>query len=169
MLQGAYSPSVFSRVVWLLLAINSFAGVVLSKGSQAAILLAGILLIGNLGMCIVSCWKGSKNFGGLEITSLSLLGLSGIVWVAIDFPLINLAISLLAHFVGALPTYKRVLIKPESESTGFWFLFFAASILSVMASKDGSFSTVILPLYFSLFDGSLFMLSLRKIKDSKQV
>lgn len=162
MLKGTYAPSVFSRVVWLLLAINSFAGVIVSNSTTASILLAGIFLVGNAAICLVSFWKGSKDFGKLEIFCLVLLLISGLVWVFFDAPLVNLGISLFAHFLGALPTYKRVWVNPESESTLFWFYFFAASALSIFASSGHSFELIIFPIYFTFFDGSLFLLSLRK-------
>lgn len=162
MLHGKYAPSVFSRIVWLLLAINSFAGVVASDGSTASALLAGILLAGNATMCFVSFWKGSKKFGALEFFCLLLLVISGFVWLLLDAPLVNLGIGLFAHFIGALPTYSRVITKPESESIVFWLLFFAASVLSIFASNGSTFTSIIFPVYFACFDGSLFMLSLRK-------
>lgn len=108
MLRGKYAPSVFSRLVWLLLACISFAGVIGSGGSGASILLAGILLAGNATICLVSFWKGSRDFGKLEIFCLVLLGVSALVWWLFNAPLVSLCISLLAHLVGALPTYKRV-------------------------------------------------------------
>lgn len=161
MMQGKYAPSVFSRVVWLLLAVISFAGVVASKGSSASTLLAGIFLAGNAAICLVSFWKGSRDFGKLELLCLLLLGVSAMVWLLFNAPLVSLYISLLAHFIGALPTYKRVWSKPESESTLFWFFFFAASLLSIFASKGSSLAAIAFPIYFTCFDGSLFALSMR--------
>ena len=162
MLQGKYAPSVFSRVVWLLLAVNSFAGVVLSKGSKASILLAGILLVGNAAVCLTSFWKGTRSFGKLEWICIVLLVISGAVWLLFHAPLVNLGISLFAHLIGATPTYKRVWREPSSESTAFWSLFFAASVLSILASKGHSLSSVVFPIYFTLFDGSMFTLSMRR-------
>jgi hypothetical protein len=162
MLEGKYAPSVFSRVVWLLLAVNSFAGVVLSKGSKASVLLAGILLVGNAAICLTSFWKGTRSFGKVEWVCVALLAVSGIVWLLFRAPLVNLGISLLAHFIGAIPTYRRVWDKPSSESTAFWSLFFAASVLSIFASRGQGLSTVVFPIYFTLFDGSMFALSIRR-------
>lgn len=162
MLRGLYSPSIFSRVVWLLLAINSFAGVIASKSTNASVLLAAIFLVGNLIICLVSFSKGSKEFGKLELFCFALLLVSCFVWIFFNNPLINLGISLLAHFIGALPTYKRVWFNPRSESSLFWFYFFGASALSIFASNEGTLKTLIFPLYFTLFDGSLFLLTLRK-------
>ena len=161
MLQGRYAPSVFSRVVWLLLAAISFAGVIASHSSSASVLLAGVYLAGNVAISVVSFWKGSKDFGRLELFCLVLLAVSGLVWALFDAPLLSLCISLIAHLVGALPTYKRILAKPESESTLFWFFFFAASLLSIFASLGSSMEMIVFPIYFTLFEGSLFVLSLR--------
>lgn len=162
MWQGVYSPSTFSRVVWLLLAINSFAGVVVSGGTTASVLLAGILLAGNAAICILSFWKGSREFGRLELFCLGMLAVSGIVWIVFDAPLLNLGIGLFAHLIGALPTYKRVLRDPGAESTAFWSLFFVASVFSIAASYGKPLGEIVFPIYFALFDGSLFLLSLRK-------
>jgi hypothetical protein len=161
MLYNKYTPSVFSRVVWLLLAINSFAGVVMSHGSKASILLAAILLAGNAAMCVTSFWKGTRSFGSLEYICLMLLTLSGVAWVLLDAPLINLSISLFAHLIGAMPTYRSVWEKPESESSAYWSLFFIASVLSIFASEWQTLSAIVFPIYYTLFDGSLFVLSLR--------
>ena len=162
MIKGKYAPSTFSRVVWVLLAINSFAGVVLSGSSQSSILLGAILLIGNVAVCIISFWKGTRIIGKLEYFCLALLVLSAIIWIFFRAPLVNLAISLIAHFIGAAPTYKKVLQDPKSESVGFWSLFFFASLLSIFAAPSYSLKIILLPVYFTFFDGSLFFLSMRK-------
>lgn len=160
--RGTYAPSVFSRVVWLLLAINSFAGVVASNSTQASIVLAGIFLIGNVVMCGMSFWKGTHEIGALEYICMGLLAISVSIWFLFDAPLVSLAVSLFAHFVGGLPTYRRAWLDPESESIAFWWLFFMASVLSVIASWGNPWTLIILPLYFTIFEGSMVMLTMRK-------
>ncbi len=162
MIRNNYSPSTFSRIVWVLLSINSFIGVFLSNGSKSSILLAGIFLIGNIAMCVVSFWKGTRTIGRLEYFSLALLLISLVIWIVFYAPLINLIISLLAHFIGGIPTYKKIWVNPKSESFGFWSLFFIASLLSIFAAHPSSLKIIIFPLYFTFFDGSMFLLSLRK-------
>ncbi len=162
MIVNKYAPSVFSRTVWFLLAVNSFAAVIVSNSADASITLALSLLIGNAAMCLVSFWKGTKLFGWLEIVCLMLLLLSGIFWITIDAPIINLLIGLSAHFIGAVPTYKQVWQMPKGESKMFWGLFFLASVLSLVVSLDQSLTKVILPFYFILFDGSILLLCFRK-------
>ena len=162
MLRGSYKPSTFSRIVWLLLGVNGFAGVLLSSTSTAAVLLAGISLLGSAAMCVLSFWKGVRTIGKLEYVCIVLLIVSGLIWIFFEAPLVNLFISLFAHFIGAVPTYKKVWLEPKSESWGFWSLFFFASVLSIFASPGSSIKDVVFPIYFSLFDGSIFFLSLRR-------
>jgi hypothetical protein len=161
-LVGKYSPSIFSRVVWLLLAGISFAGVVAGGSAVASILLAGIFLAGNAAICLLSFWKGTKSFGRLEYLCLAILVASGVVWAVFDAPFLSLAISLLAHFVGGAPTYRTVWRHPKSESAGFWSLFFMASVLSLVADIGQPWQSLIFPAYFALFDGTMTFLSLRR-------
>lgn len=162
MLRNQYTPSIFSRVVWLLIAINSFAGIIFSHGSTASVLLGGIALLGSAIICLISFWKGTRTMGQLEYICLALLFLSIVIWVLFRTPLLNLLISLCAHFIGALPTYKKVWLQPRSESTGFWSLFFLASLLSVFVSGTNSLQAIIYPIYYTFFDGGMFLLTLRK-------
>ncbi len=163
MLHNKYTPSTFSRIVWLLLSINSFFGVLLS-GSTSSLVLSVILLLGNLAICIVSFWKGTKQVGLLEYICTGLLIISGFVWIFFHAPLVNLIISLIAHFIGGLPTYKKVWINPQSESLGFWSLFFLASLLSIVSAQTTEIDKLLFPIYFTLFDGSMFVLSMRKTR-----
>jgi hypothetical protein len=166
MLQDKYAPSIFSRVVWLLIAINSFAGVVVSGSSTASILLAGIFLAGCAAMALVSFWKGEGSIGVVEYICLALLALSAVIWVLFSAPLVNLVISIIAHFIGGVPTYKKIWVNPAGESRLFWLMFCLADILSVMASQGSDFKHILLPVYFALFDGSLFLLTFRHPRHS---
>jgi hypothetical protein len=162
MLQNRYKPSTFSRVIWLLLAINSYAGVYLSQSSSSSVLLSGIAVLGGIAMCIVSFFKGSREMGRLEVFCIFLLIISLIIWLLFDAPLTNLCISLFAHFVGGLPTYKKVWREPGSEDTSFWAFFFVAGLLSVFVSDLADIKGILYPLYFILFDGSILLLTSRK-------
>jgi hypothetical protein len=164
MLRGQYAPSTFSRIVWVFIAINSFAGVWASGGSQSSLLLSGIALVGSIVICIISFWKGNNQIALLEYVCAGLLGVSFVVWLYFRAPLANLILSLSAHFIGALPTYKKVWLTPSSESKGFWSLFFLASVLSVLAANTTSLLASLYPIYYTLFDGSIFFLTLRRAK-----
>lgn len=161
-LRNSYKPNVFSRIVWLLLAVNSYAAILVSHSSSSSKLLSLIFLVGNTTICLLSFWKGTRTFGVLEYVCLGLLALSGLVWLVFNAPLVNLAIGLAAHFIGALPTYKRVWRNGSSESAAFWSLFCVASLLSIFDAGNSSIKDILFPIYFTLFDGSMTVLSLRR-------
>lgn len=164
MWKGTYSPSTFTRVVWVLLAVNSFAGLLLTSTSQSAIVLGVVFLAGNVGMCLFGFWKGNRSIGRVELICLGLLVISGIIWIFFRVPLVNLLISFLAHFIGGIPTIKRAWLNPRDESVAFWSLFFFGSLLSLFGANNFSFKEIAFPLYFTLFDGGMFFLSMRKGK-----
>jgi hypothetical protein len=162
MLKRTYSPSFFSRGVWFLLGINSFAGVLLGGGSHASVLLAATLFAGNAAVFAVSYSKGSREFHMAEKVSLALLVISGLSWIVLQAPYIGLIISLIAHFIGGIPTIWRVAKRPHSEQAYHWYFFCAASVLTLVASDKSSLKAVLFPLYFALFDGLIITLVNRK-------
>ncbi len=163
-LKGKYKPNTFSRIIWLFLAINSFFGVLLGNSSTGSLVLASVLLAGNLVMALLSLKRGEKSFGTIEYISSFLLIISGVIWITVDAPYINLLISLGAHLIGALPTYKQVIKNPQSENKLLWLLFAIASLISLFTKNSSSFESITLPLYFLIFDGSVYLLTLRKTK-----
>jgi hypothetical protein len=167
MIKGQYRPSTFSRIIWTLLAVNGFFGVYLSGGSTSSILLASIYLVGSIIICITSFWRGVNIFGKTEYVCLLLLAISFFIWLFFNAPFVNLVLSLIANLVGGIPTYKKVWLDPKSESVGFWSLFFFASLLSVFATESYSLRSIIFPVFFTLFDGSLMLLSLRKYSSAR--
>jgi hypothetical protein len=123
---------------------------------------ACVLVVGCLAMFAVSIKKGIWQFGWLEVFCVVLLLISGVVWVLYSAPLVNLAISLTAHFAGALPTYKKVWLNPSSESTAFWLLFSISSIFAAAANGPIALTAILLPLYYVFFEFGMFLLTLRK-------
>ena len=162
MLKNEYSPSFFSRGVWFLLGINSFATVLLGDGSKSSVILAGTLFIGNGAVFIVSYRKGSRDFHIAEKVSLLLLIISALVWAGLDAPFIGLIITLLAHFIGGIPTIWRTVKKASVEQAYHWYFFFTASLLSIIASPDKSLTVILFPVYFAAFDGTMLLLVNRR-------
>lgn len=161
--QKKYRPSLFTRSVLILLAINSFAALQVGSAATSALALGWAYLVGNILIWVGSLWRGDYTFRKTEVFSIALLFLSGIIWLVADAPLINLIISIVANSAGLLPTFRRVLLDPQSESSNFWLLFFFASLLSLLTISDWRFISALLPLYFCFTDGGLFLLSKRKV------
>lgn len=162
MLFGKYAPSFFTRGVWLLLGINSFIGVLFGGGTRASVILAATLLFGNAAVFLVSYKKGSRDFGPVEKLSFALLIGAILIWLFFNAPFVTLVVSLVAHFIGGVPTIWRTIKKPESEQALHWYFFFTACILSIIASPSKAITAILFPVYFAVFDGLIIALSNRK-------
>ena len=161
MISGSYRPSFFSRGVWALLGINSFIGVLFGDGSKESIMLAGALLTGNILVFAFSFKKGSRDFGLVEKISLLLLVIATGVWIIFDAPFLTLIISLVAHFIGGIPTIWRVVKDPSTEQAVHWYFFFVASVIAVFASEEKIITAILFPIYFACFDGLIILLANR--------
>lgn len=169
MLSGSYRPNMFSRLIWLMLAINSLAAVVLSGGSMGSIVLSVVMLTGSLAIFAVGFKRGAWQFSYLEAICVALLVLSGVVWIFYSAPFVNLLLTRVIHLIGGLPTIKRVWKNPESESSAFWLLFIISSFFAIFAEWPITWAAVILPVYYVVFDGIIFLLAVRKRSVKRKV
>ncbi|MDO8583065.1 MAG: hypothetical protein Q7R51_00870 [bacterium] len=166
-LNNKYHPSVYSRFIWLLLAINNFTSVFVLKSDNTIILLAGLVFLGSLVILLLSLRKIKRKFDKTELISTALLILSLAVWIFTTLPLLNLIIGLVAHFIGGVPTYKKVLKNPKDEYVLFWLFFSIAALLTFLNTDKTRISDYLYPLYFVLFDGSVVLLCLRRFRNLK--
>lgn len=168
-LNGQYKPSIYSRLIWGLISINSFIGVLALHNNMGVIALAGVQLFGSLAMFLASMKFCVKTFGKTEIICTLLLVLSLIIWFVLKSPIINVLISLIAHFIGGAPTFLSVWKKPDSENFFFWLFFALASLLAYISADKLVFKSFIYAIYFLIFDSTITVLSLRqyiKLKSS---
>ncbi len=144
-----------------MLGIISFGTVLAGDGSPSAVILAATLLAGNTAVFLVSYKKGSREFGFVEKASLLLLGVSVAAWLLLDAPFIGLIISLVAHFIGGIPTIWRTIKREQNEQAVHWYFFFAACIITIASSNDRAITAILFPLYFAIFDGLIILLANR--------
>src|ERR1035437_8740730 len=90
--QNKYTPSIYSRIIWLLVACNSLLSVVALRNDFSVILLAALSLLGNILILILSLKKSKRTFGSTEILSSVLLIISLFLWIFTRLPLLNLTI-----------------------------------------------------------------------------
>lgn len=161
-LEGKYRPSIYSRFIWFLLAVNSFLGVAALHNRSGSISLAGIQALGAIVILAASLKYSKRIFGLTEKICSILLIISAIVWVAGNSPLTNLALGLSAHFIGGIPTIKRAWRMPASENLLFWLFFAVASVIALTTADKSHVSNFLYALYFVFFDSMLMLLAARK-------
>jgi hypothetical protein len=162
-LKPEYHPNVFSRTVWLVLALNNLVSVVkLSSGTSTSIL-AWVTLFGSLLIFLGAIFiRGERLWGRSETISSMLLGISLLIWIFTDIPFINLCIGLIAHCIGSIPTLVRVFKKPQSENIPFWIFFALASIITFLSTHSDNPKDYLFAAYFCIFDSTMTVLAFRK-------
>ena len=162
-LKKGYRPNLFTRIVFLCLAINNLASVINLHNQYSTLVLAWVAFVGSLLIFLgATIFKGDRLWGRNETISTVLLIFSLLFWIFTDIPLVNLSIGLIAHLLGSLPTVARVVKRPESENVPFWLLFALASIVTLLSTDGGNVKDYIFAAYFCFFDGALTILALRK-------
>jgi hypothetical protein len=115
-------------------------------------------VIGPFITAILSIKYGEGGWNLFDRSCILIAALSAILWFIFDSALIALIINLAIDTSGALPTIKKVYLKPEGEDKLSWCLFCAGSGLNLLAINDWSFVIASYPLY--LFIGSGIITSL---------
>ena len=72
-LENKYFPNIYSRIIWLLLAINGLVSVILLKNSPSIVLFALMGFMGCLLIFVLSLKKSKKVFGPIEFISTVFL------------------------------------------------------------------------------------------------
>lgn len=160
--KGEYRPSIYSRAVWLLIATNSLIGVITLHNNPGTIALALISAIGSLAILIGAFKYSVKTFGSTEIICTILLLVSLVLWLTLHNPILNLTIGLIAHFIGAIPSLKEVILRPEKEHLMFWLFFALASILAFLQADKSVLRNFLYPLYYAIFDSLMTLLISRQ-------
>lgn len=160
--RGEYKPSVYSRLIWLLLAINGLAGVITLKNDAGTVAFTIIQTLGSLLIFLAAFRFSILKFGKIEAISTGLLLLSGAVWAFGDVPAVNVAVGLIAHFIGALPTFARVYKNAKSENVLFWLFCAIATSLAFATAGKANFQDYMYPLYFALFNIGMALASARR-------
>ena len=165
-LKGKYKPSIYSRLVWFLLAINSFLGVVALHNKSGSIALSILQALGCLAMLLASFKYSVKTFGITErICTLFLLA-SGVIWLTAHSPITNVVLSLVAHFIGGVPTLQKAWKSPLSENFFFWFFFAIASWTAYITADKSHLGNFLYALYFAVWNSLLAVITVRQFKSS---
>ncbi len=159
-----YRPNVYSRIIWFILVLNNFISVLLLNNNFSVLILAGLGLVGNFLILVLSLNKSERKFGKTEIISSVLIFLSLCLWIFTKLPFLNLTIGLIAHLIGGIPTFRQVIRKPREEDLFFWLFFFLGSIIALANTDLSSVSQYMYPLYFALLNGVMTLLCLRRYK-----
>ena len=166
-LKGKVKPN---RVTWLTWSIAPFIGFIsqLSQkvGAEALLTLSFSLIPFSIFVASFfnphAYWKLSKF--DVICGVLALIGL--ILWQLTSIPNIALIFSIIADFLGGLPTFRKIIIAPQTENPAPYLAASASGLLTLLTLKQWTFRNYAFSLYIFIWMGVVGTAAL--IKKNKQ-
>lgn len=163
---AAYFPYIFSIVrgktipnratwwIWTMVGLMLGASYY-SSGASNTIWVPVSYIIGPLTTAILSIRYGVGGWERFDKYCLAGTGVSLALWCLFSLPLIALLINLFIDLLGALPTIRKVYLKPGTENTFAWILFIAGNTINLFAVETWSFTIAVYPIYMFCASGSI--------------
>ena len=160
--ENKYFPSIYSRVIWLMLALNGLISVILLKNNFSVILYGILGFLGSFLILILSLKRSKKIFGPIELVSTIFLFFSLGLWIFTKLPFLNLSIGLIVSFIGGIPTFVQVIKNPKEEDILFWLFFSLGSFVTILNSDRSNISGYLFPLYYLVTNSAMTILCARR-------
>lgn len=145
-LKGEFKPQRTTRLILLILT-SIFVASLYAQGDKSSIYLALLQWCGSIAIFVLSLKYGVGGKDKIDYVVLGLAVLAIVIWKITDNPTLALYMSILADFIGILPTLIKSYKSPESEDPKFYFSDVLAGFFSVLALKTFAFSELAFPAY----------------------
>jgi hypothetical protein len=161
MFSGSSKPHAYTWLIWTL-----------STGTAAAGLWYGHAGVGAWGLTASATFTGllflfSLKYGTRDITKTDAAVLAAALlaigaWIFLKDPLLSVIMVTAIDLLGYIPTYRKLLKDPGSESGWAWVLWAAAPVFSILALE--AYNALTLTYVVMVFFANLFalLLMLRK-------
>lgn len=151
-LKGKTKPSRSTWFIW------AFIGIVLAisykaSGAEDTIWVAVSEAIAPTIIAILAMKYGTGGTDKIDIIAFSGAILSLFLWWYFGSPVVALVTNLAIDFFAALPTIKKVWVKPKEEDRLAWSLTQTGNLFNLFAIDIFTFSIIIYPIYTFIIDG----------------
>lgn len=151
-IKGSTKPNRVSWLLWTLIPAVTVAGMIEEKADKTALILTITFTIIPLLIFIASFinkeafWKITK-FDWL-CGAFSLIGLAG--WLLTGDGNLAIVFSIIADFLALLPTLKKALKAPDTESWLIYLLGTLAAFITLLTIQTWNFASVVFTVYLML-------------------
>ncbi len=134
-------PHAYTWLIWSITQGVASAGLWYGHGGWVAVSLAiGSLFV--FSIFLLSLKYGTKDITKSDTIVLCFALLAIVVWWQLDNPLLAVLMVSLIDVIGYIPTYRKSLTKPWSESLLAWILVSASYIFALGALAEHNLLTV---------------------------
>ena len=162
-LSGRSRPNRATWIIWSVLSLVITASYY-AAGARDTIWASAGFTIGQFSVALVSLKYGTGGWSILDRICLAGAGLCLLAWALSGSALLALVLAILVDLVGAVPTIKKLLDDPASESRTAWMVFSVGNLLNVLAIESWTIEIALFPVYFLFVNGIILALSMAKPK-----
>lgn len=153
MLNGNTRPNLVSWSLWVLLQGIVVAAQFESGASWSIILpLSGMLTCAAV-VVLGLCGYGYRKYSYFDGVCLALAIFAIILWKGMSDPMIAVMLSIAADFLATMPTIRKALKDPLSESSSPFAIYGIAALFSIFSSIHFYFLNTIWPVYILFVNG----------------
>lgn len=149
---GHVRPQRTTWFIWSVILAMSLLGYHAAGGGDAFWFLVGDFLV-TLLVFGLSLFKGVGGWERLDIVCIIIASLGLVLWQLSSQPLLVLMGVLTADLMGAVPTIKKALDYPQSESASTFLFSTVASAMGFVAVGEWNWMLLFYPLYLFLANG----------------
>lgn len=142
---GKTKPHAFSWLVWGVLSAIAFLGQIADGGGAGAWVL-GFTAVVTLSIFFIALKKGEKNIKAFDWFCLIGAGITLILWLITNEPLLSVVLVTIIDLLGFIPTIRKSYSKPHQETLITYMLSTVKYGLAIIALQNYSLVTVLFPL-----------------------
>ncbi|MBP9832205.1 MAG: hypothetical protein KBC74_01580 [Candidatus Pacebacteria bacterium] len=136
------TPHPYTWLIWAITTGTAAVGGWYGGGGYGVLLLALWSVLTFL-VFLLSFKYGTKNITKGDVTLLVLALLAILVWWQLNAPLLSILMVTAIDAFGYVPTIRKVLEEPWSESLASWLLFTVTALIGLVALAQYNFLTVV--------------------------
>ena len=163
---AAYIPYIVSvirqeskpkRVSWIIWALvdSIIALSYREAGANYAFLTPAGYALGSSAVVLLSVKYGIGGWSAFDRNCVLGAALGLLLWLLLDSPLSALMINVGINFLGALPTIRKNLRQPGTESKTAWSLMLLGAAINLFAVEEWNFSLAAYPVSMVLIVGGI--------------
>lgn len=150
-IKGTTKPHRATWIIWTLVGFM-LAASYYASGAKDTIWVSISFVLGPLLILVLSIKYGKGGWEPLDRVCLFGVLASLVLWWISGSALAALLINIFIDFLGAIPTIKKVYLKPETEDRFAWTLFLVGSVANLSAIEVWTFVIYVYPVYMIALD-----------------
>jgi hypothetical protein len=169
---GNVRPERATWFIWTIIMLMSLLGFDAAGGGDGWWFILGDFLV-TFVIFIFSLFRGVGGWSKLDIICLIVATFGLILWQVSNQPLLVLIGVIVADVMGVIPTLKKALEQPESESASTFLFTTVAAAMGFVAVGNWNWTLLSYPLYLFLANGIVAQVILvsqyqmRRLRDEK--